>query len=155
MRLEQRRRAVINPEDAMLESVDDGRFIHVQRRLLDQGCGENFWRDRAAFKRVKFRQPPPMAATKIEIQSGEGSNAVAAPEIDDDAAKVEQQNWRRHAFFEAIHSSMRRSRMPIGKAPPPSTASWNPRMSNLSPSSVSALARNSWIFRMPTLYAVA
>ena len=55
------------------------------------------------------------------------------------------------AFWLAIHWSTRRSSKVSGKAPPPSTLSWKPLMSNLSPSSASAFLRNSWIRIMPIL----
>ena len=55
------------------------------------------------------------------------------------------------AFWLAIHWSTRRSSKVSGKAPPPSTLSWKPLMSNLSPSSASAFLRSSWMRIMPIL----
>ena len=55
------------------------------------------------------------------------------------------------AFFSAIQRSTRFSSRSSGIAPPPSTVSWKPRMSNLSPSSASAFLRRSWILIMPIL----
>ena len=55
------------------------------------------------------------------------------------------------AFWVAIHWSTRRSSRVSGNAPPPSTLSWKPLMSNLSPSSASAFLRSSWMRIMPIL----
>jgi hypothetical protein len=52
---------------------------------------------------------------------------------------------------DSIHWSTRRSSRVIGRAPPPSTASWKPRMSKRSPSCSSAFRRSSWIRIMPIL----
>jgi len=51
----------------------------------------------------------------------------------------------------AIQRSTRRSSRSIGMPPPPSTASWKPRMSNFSPSASSAFRRSCWIRIMPIL----
>ena len=55
------------------------------------------------------------------------------------------------AFCAAIQSSTVRSRMSSGTAPVASTASWNARMSNWSPSAASARSRSSRNFSWPIL----
>ncbi len=55
------------------------------------------------------------------------------------------------ALRASIQRSTRCSSRSRGRAPPPSTVSWKPRMSNLSPSSLSALARSSSSLFMPIL----
>jgi hypothetical protein len=51
----------------------------------------------------------------------------------------------------AIHSSIRCSRISSGSAPPPSTSSWNARMSNLAPRASLAFVRSREIVSCPIL----
>ena len=55
------------------------------------------------------------------------------------------------AFFAAIQASIFCSRIASGSAPVISTWAWNSRMSNLGPSSASALRRSRWMVIAPIL----
>lgn len=154
-RLQQFRRAVVNAGDPMTEIAKKRRAVGLEPPFSDKGVSEEVWRNSAALQQIEFRQEPPAVAAFLHRQFGgdERMKPLPAAKIDNDAAKIEDKRRRRHlhAFFEATHSSTRRSRTLKGSAPPPNTASWKPRISKLSPRSAFAFSRNSRILRMPIL----
>lgn len=89
--------AVERSDDPVLERLEKLSPAKVKAPFADKGVGETFGRERPAFERIKFRQPPPMRAEEFEVMGAmrHRMKGFHALKIDDDSAKIEEEDgWR-------------------------------------------------------------